>query len=155
MRLFCTFEILSLMLSDFISLQVSFVNLVNINTSHGGDNVDVVSNAITKHLFETIKEKNENPTLNSDENDNQNLNLDEVENPNLNSDEDENPNQDSNVVKNYLWIFLNIKFRNPVFNLRAKDTFDHPRHTRAFTKTFELSRDFLKEGMYTYKQCDQ
>lgn len=69
--------------SDFISLQVSFVNLVN--TSHGGDNVKVVSKAIAKHLFETIKEKDKNPTLNSDENENenQNLNFDEAKNPNL------------------------------------------------------------------------
>ncbi|TQD87533.1 hypothetical protein C1H46_026950 [Malus baccata] len=119
--------------------QVSFVNLVN--TSHGGDNVDVISNAIAKRLFETIKKKDENSTLNSDENENKNEN----ENQNLNSDEEENPNQDSDIVKNHLSIFLNVKFRNPVFNLPAKDTFDHPRHTRAFTKTFELSEDFLKE----------
>ncbi|RXH83841.1 hypothetical protein DVH24_028857 [Malus domestica] len=61
----------------------SFVNLVN--TSHGGDNVKVVSKAIAKHLFETIKEKDKNPTLNSDENENenQNLNFDEAKNPNL------------------------------------------------------------------------
>ncbi|CAN6693562.1 unnamed protein product [Malus baccata var. baccata] len=62
----------------------TFVNLVN--TSHGGDNVDVVSNAIAKHIFETIKEMDDNSTLNSDEN--QNLNL----------DKDKNPNQDSDVV---------------------------------------------------------
>ncbi|KAM1226090.1 hypothetical protein ACFX2J_005473 [Malus domestica] len=63
--------------------QVNFVNLVN--TSHGGDNVKVVSKAIAKHLFETIKEKDKNPTLNSDENENenQNLNFNEAENPNL------------------------------------------------------------------------
>ncbi|KAM1226092.1 hypothetical protein ACFX2J_005474 [Malus domestica] len=56
----------------------SFVNLVN--TSHSGDNVDVVSNVIAKHIFETIKEKDDNSTLNSDENENQNLNLDKDEN---------------------------------------------------------------------------
>ncbi|CAN6693563.1 unnamed protein product [Malus baccata var. baccata] len=65
------------------NVEVSFVNLVN--TRHGGDNVKVVSKAIAKHLFETIKEKDKNPTLNSDENENenQNLNFNEAENPNL------------------------------------------------------------------------
>nr|BAE06274.1 topoisomerase II [Scutellaria baicalensis] len=92
--------------------QVSFVN--GIATIKGGTHVDYVTNKITSHLVNVIKNKNKK-----------------------NKKFDLKPH----TVKNHLWVFVNALIDNPAFDSQTKETLTL--RAASFGSSWDFSSNFL------------